>query len=108
MAITELKHSRYASIMEGFRSYLKFSNNSLSNIRITINIVRKFHNYIGKPYVDISHDDVQEYLTYLFKFENKKYHTMSKHVTAIRKFYKYLIIRGEVIACPCDGLSIKR
>jgi site-specific recombinase XerD len=67
---------------------------------MTINIIRRFHNYIGKPYVDIKLDEIKGYLNFLSRSEQYTYKSIIRHLTAIKMFYDYLELRGEISKNP--------
>lgn len=97
------------SLMEGFWRHLRLNRKmKLITAQAYINIVRKFHNYVGKPFTDVNREDVQSYLTYLVEFEHLKYDSLTRHLAAIRQFFRYILARGEAARNPCDGLHIKR
>ncbi|MDT3703550.1 MAG: phage integrase N-terminal SAM-like domain-containing protein [Thermincola sp.] len=94
--------------MEGFSQYLVTCNKMPeSRARMYVNMVRKFHNHVGKPYVDIKQFDVRSYLSFLKKYEHLKERSIYEHLVAISKFYKYLWSKGEVAKVPSEGLRIK-
>lgn len=94
--------------MEGFFQYLINSNRiPQSRAKMYVNMVRKFHNHVGKPYVDIKQCDVRGYLSSLKKHEHLKDRSIYVHLVAIKKFYQFLWNRGEVDKIPSDGLRIK-
>lgn len=108
MSIVESSYVVTPCLMEGYRHYLIYTRKMTQlKVQMCVNIVRKFHNYIGKPYVDVSQDDIQGYLDFLGEFELLKYETLSRHLAGIKKFYQYLSYRGEVFKNPCDGVAIK-
>lgn len=94
--------------MEGFSQYLIHCGKMPeSRAKMYVNMVRKFHNHVGKPYVDIKQYDIRSYLSFLKKNEQLKDRSIYEHLVAISKFYKYLWIRGEVASIPSEGLRIK-
>lgn len=72
-----------------------------------INLVRKFHNYIGKPYVDIKQSDIRCYLDFLVEMEHLSDRSIYLHLAAIKKFYEYLSKRGEINNVPSEGVAMK-
>lgn len=93
--------------MEGFLQHLINCNKTpQSRAKMYVNMVRKFHNHVGKPYGDIKQSDVRSYLASLKKNEHLKERSIYVHLVAIKKFYKCLVSRGEVAKNPCDGVRI--
>lgn len=95
------------SLMDGFNIYLESQKKNISKIGSYVNIVRKFHNYIGKSYIDVNRNDIENYLDFLIEFERLKQFTLYRHLTGLRLFYKYLAARGDLVKNPCDGIRIK-
>ncbi len=94
--------------MEGYIRYLIENKGiSQSSGRTYVNNVRRFHNFVGKSYVDIKPSDIKRYLLFLQNEELLKKTTLYIHFTAIKKFYEYLLDRGEIAKNPSDGISIK-
>lgn len=94
--------------MEGFSHYLiEYGKMPESRAKMYVNMVRKFHNHVGKPYVDVKPYDVRSYLSFLKKYEHLKDRSIYEHLVAISKFYKYLWSRGAVAGIPSEGLRIK-
>ena len=94
--------------MEGFCHYLVNHNKMPeSRAKMYVNMVRKFHNHVGKSYVDVKQYDIRSYLSFLKKYEHLKDRSIYEHLVAISKFYKYLWSRGEVVKIPSEGLRVK-
>lgn len=96
------------SIMEGFKKDLIISGKASNRINVYINRIRKFHNFIGKSYIDVKHKDIQGYIIFLKVYEGHKYDSLSRNLSTIRQFYKFLFIRGYVAKNPCIGIRIHR
>ena len=96
------------SIMEGYGQYLIERRRMPQNkAEMYINLVRKFHNYVGKSYIDVEEDDIRNYLSCLGEVEHFKARSLYIHLAAIKKFYDYLRTRGDVGTSPSDGISMK-
>ncbi len=105
--LIELECLRKKSIMEEFSQYLmNCYKMSPAKVKFCINMVRKFHNYVGKPYAYIKQDDIRNYLFALREHERLKDSSIDIHLVAIKKFYQYLLSRGEVSEIPLEGLKI--
>lgn len=109
MNLSTLRVKVNGPVMDGFWKFL-IRNNKITvfTAQMYVNIVRKFHNYVGKPYVDINKEDIQDYLTYLTEVEHLKFDSLSRHRAAIRQFFRYILSRGEADWNPCEGIRIKR
>lgn len=95
-------------IMEGYGQYLiKSKNMPQYKAEMYVNLVRKFHNHVGKPYVDIEQRDIRCYLFFLGEKEDLKDRSLYIHLAAIKKFYEYLWSRGDVANIPSAGVTIK-
>lgn len=94
------------SIIEGYQNYLIYKNRKITRTVKYINIVRKFHNYIGKSYIDVEQRDIVNYFNFLVDFEHIKYNTLTRHLAGINLFYKYLLARGDILQNPCNGIHI--
>lgn len=95
-------------IMEGYGQYLIEKKRMPKNkAEIYINLVRKFHNYVGKSYIDVQEGDIRNYLCCLGHKENFKDRSLYIHLAAIKKFYEYLLSRGDVIKSPGVQISMK-
>ncbi len=94
-------------IMDGFSQFLVMCNKvSESRVNMYVNLVRKFHNYVGKPYVDIKESDVRKYLSSLKKQQQLKRRSVYLHFEAIKMFYQYLLRRGEIVKVPLEGIKV--
>ena len=108
MSELEPHYSEEVNFMEGFSLYLTNCNKlPQPKAKMYVNMMRKFHNHVGKPYGDIKQYDVQSYLSSLKKYEHLKDRSIYVHLVAIKKFYQYLWSKGEVANIPSDGLRIK-
>lgn len=97
----------YPSLMEEFNEYLiMIQKLPINRARMYVRLVRKFHNYIGTPYGNVNSGEIKAYFKFLLETEKLKYHSLSPHFTAIRHFYKYLALRGELDENPFDGLRL--
>ncbi|MDA8211576.1 MAG: site-specific integrase [Clostridia bacterium] len=95
-------------IMEGYGQYLlKSKKMPKYKAEMYVNLVRKFHNHVGKPYVDVEQRDIRCYLFFLGETEELKDRSLYIHLAAIKKFYEYLWSRGDVAKIPSDGVTIK-
>jgi site-specific recombinase XerD len=93
--------------MDGFSQFLVMCNKvSESRVNMYVNLVRKFHNYVGKPYVDIKESDVRKYLSSLKKQQQLKRRSVYLHFEAIKMFYQYLLRRGEIVKVPLEGIKV--
>lgn len=95
------------SLMEEYRDYLECRLKSFNKILRNVSYIRRLHNYVGKPYIAINKADIRRYLNYLMEVECLQYYTLSRHLAAIKDFYNYLQLKGEIIKNPCEGLRIK-
>lgn len=109
MSMLEPRYIVKSGVMEGYTQYLILNNKmSQSKARIHVNLVRKFQNYVGKPYVDIEKRDILSYLFYLGEREHLTHRSIDRYLSAIKKFYEYLWNRGDVAKLPSEGVSIKK
>lgn len=96
-------------IMEGYVHYLFYNSRKANNytIQANINIVRKFHNYIGKPYVDIKLNEIKGYFKFLIHSEQLSCNSVIRDFGIIKKFYEYLELRDEISENPISGFSFR-
>ena len=95
-------------IMEGYTQYLIENKKTPPyKAKMYIDLIRRFHNHVGRSYADITKRDVLDYLFHLGEKEKFKDRSLYIHLTAIRKFYEFLTGRGEVVKLPTDGLTVK-
>lgn len=95
------------SIMDGFIKYLMSQKRKKPNTGRYVNIVRKFHNYIGKSYIDVETDDIENYFHFLTEYEELKIITIYRHLKGIKLFYDYLLTKGNIRSNPCESIRIK-
>lgn len=94
-------------LMEGYSQYLFSSRISNARAKMYVNFVRKFYNFIGKSYLDIEKHDIINYLSFLLDNEHLQESSLYRHLLAIKKFFEYLISRGDVVTNPGVEISIK-
>lgn len=108
MSLPESSYGVTSGLMEGYRQYLIHSRKVTQfTVRMYVNIVRRFHNHVGKPYIAINQEDIQGYVNFLRDSEQRTVNSAIRHLAAIRKFYDYLSLRGEIANNPCDGVRLK-
>lgn len=108
MSMLETSFLAKSSIMEGYSLYLiECKNMPESKADMYINLVRKFHNYIGKSYIDVEEGDIRSYICCLGKKEHFKDRSLYIHLAAIKKFYEYLKRRGDMSKSPSDRIRMK-
>lgn len=95
------------SIMEGYSDYLIFERKVPSKAKSYIALVRKFQNYVGKPYVDILRNDILSYIFYMIEIEGLSRDYINKNLLAIKVFYEYLWKKGYIAKNPSEGISMK-
>ena len=49
-------------------------------------------------------DDIEGYLNYLIHSEQRTSNSVIRYLAAIKKFYAYLTLRGEIYENPCIGI----
>ena len=95
-------------IMEGFSWFLTEAQKTPPHRAKTyVDLVRRFHNHVGRSYYDITKRDIQGYMFHLGENEHFKDRSLYIHLTAIRKFYEFLNTRGDVTKIPTEGLTVK-
>lgn len=107
MSMLEPSYIVKTGIMEGYSNYLIYYKKIPSKAKSYVNLVRKFQNYVGKPYIDIEKNDIFSYLFYLVEKEQLTDRSIDRHLKAIKEFFEYLGNRGVIVKTPSDGVSIK-
>ena len=92
-------------LIEEFLRYLLidkgYSNNTINSYRIDLEKFLKYNK--NRNVNDISNDDIREYVKWLSKNElNQK--TISRNISCLRSFYKFLVIEKFVKNNPSDSL----
>lgn len=106
MLLREFSLPSTPSLMEGYFNYLmRCPKMTKQKTLMIINLVRKFQNYVGKSYIDVTPDDIRGYLSFLMEHEHLKNGSLPRHLAAIRRFYDYLTIKGEIAKNPCKLLG---
>lgn len=86
--------------------YLNTEYNTSKNTRESYNtdlyLLSKY--YIDKNLLELSKEDIQEYL----RKQNKSSKTKARYLTSINNFYKYLIEKGMLNKNPCDDIKMPK
>ncbi|HPF83390.1 MAG TPA: tyrosine recombinase XerC [Bacilli bacterium] len=95
--------------LEDFLNYLeverRYSNETIINYRIDIEQFIKYCNENNLlNFSSITYEELRNYLQYLFKnnYSNK---TISRHISSLRSYYKYLINKDIIKTNPIELLS---
>lgn len=94
--------------MREFIEYLKvvknYSDNTINNYEIDIDEYKVFLDHKGITNYDVDYKTVREYVEYLSKLKYKNT-TISRRISALRSFYKFLYKKGKVKANPMPLIS---
>lgn len=77
-----------------------YSNNTIESYNRDLN---KFNNFFDKELNSISRNDIKDYLKYL-KDSNSSDTTISRNISCIKSFYKFLLKQGSITTNPLDGI----
>ncbi len=93
-------------ILEQFKAYILVEKNfSEHTARAYVSDVLSFDIWNGEvKFSEVNFGDIREYLKYIHKFEYKKT-TVSRKISALRTFYKFLCREQIVDANPVLGVS---
>lgn len=92
-------------MIDGFLKYLeKDKNYSLLTIESYRKDLEEFKKYTNKDLTKISKEDVKKYLKFLFDKEEKN-STVSRHISTLKSFYKYLYIEGLIDKNPLSNIK---
>jgi len=88
-----------------FQRYHDESNSGLSaaTVKLDTCILRRFENYIQKPMMDVTKDDIVNY----FKFLKLSPYTIEQHKCQVKKFFKWLYYSEETGKVPSQVAWIK-
>ena len=90
--------------LEFLQNDKRLSDNTLQSYRRDI---IQYQNYVESNninYINVSKDDIKNYLTYLQDL-NKKTSTISRNLASIRSFYQFLLRNQNVSADPTEGIQ---
>lgn len=92
------------SYIDDFINYLlidkHYSNNTIESYNRDLN---KFNNFFNKELNSISRNDIKDYLKFL-KDSNSCDTTISRNISCIKSFYKFLLKQGSITTNPLDGI----
>lgn len=92
-------------LIHDFLNYLKFERNySHYTIKNYEEDLREFYNFINKSYNLITKEDIRIYLKYLDKL-NYKNNTISRKLSSLRSFYKYLLNNNLIKNNPFQSIK---
>ena len=90
--------SKYPHLDDNQKAILLFLshiyNDSLKTIKVYLNVLCEMFNYIRKYFYDITHDDLNNFKTYL-KNNNLKSNTLSLKFAIIKSFFTYICSTGK-------------
>lgn len=92
-------------IIEEFISYLLIEKNYSENTIYSYEEdIKNFDNFIKKDLTRVSREDIKNYIHLLSK-ENMKETSISRHISALKTFYKFLLIEKKINTDPCEGIT---
>jgi len=94
--------------ISNFRSYLliekKYSKNTIESY---IRDLTKFNEYINKDISNINEEDIRSFIKYLSK-ENLSDKSISRVISCLKSFYKFLLIEREIKKNPMENIEIPK
>ena len=78
------KYLEYLLVQKNYSEY------TIINYKEDLNSYIKYCLANNINYVDINYQEAKKYLVYLYEFEQEKATTVSRKISSIRSFYKYL------------------
>lgn len=96
-------------MVEEFICYLKTEKNYSDNTCYSYkNDLNDFSKFIKKDLSKIKREDIKKYITFLSKNDMKDT-TISRHISSLKTFYKFLLIEKKITVDPCAGIvSLKK
>lgn len=96
----------------GFIESMKQKGSSKNTIDSYIRDITAFENYALSVlhltnYYNLSHDAAQTYINYLYEI-GMGASTVKRHLSAMRSYFKYLILAGQASANPFAGIEIQK
>lgn len=86
--------------IERFISYIENQKNYSELTKISYQKdLTEFSDFINKPTISATKDDIKAYLIYLFD-KNEKNSTVSRHISSLKSFYKYLMSENYIDKNP--------
>jgi len=91
-------------LINEFNSYLltnkNYSKNTISSYTEDLN---NFCDFIKKDLTKVVREDIKNYIHFLSE-ENMKETSISRHISCLKTFYKFLLIEKKVNIDPCEGI----
>ena len=94
-------------ILEQFKNYIIVEKNfSINTSKAYETDVLSFLIWLGDDYIleNTNYDKIREYIRYIYQYNYKKV-TVSRKISALRTFYKYLCREGFVKTNPVVGIN---
>lgn len=91
--------------IELFTNYLLIDKNYSKNTIDAYNRdLNSFNSYLKKDILEVSKDDIKSYIRYL-KDNNKDERSISRTISSLRTFYKFMIINSYIKNNPIETIS---
>ena len=82
----------------------KYSSNTIESYKRDLT---KFFTFLNKDNLDIAKDDIHRYLKYLSE-EHMNEKSISRNISCLKSFYKFLLIEKEIKENPMDEIEIPK
>ena len=82
----------------------KYSSNTIESYKRDLT---KFFTFLNKDNLDITKDDIHRYLKYLSE-EHMNEKSISRNISCLKSFYKFLLIEKEIKENPMDEIEIPK
>lgn len=96
------------NLIQEFIAYLLAEKNYSQNTIYSYNEdLKKFSLFLNKNLTTATREDIKSYISTLGK-NNMKETTVSRHISALKTFYKYLTLEKKVHIDPCEGIIMPK
>ncbi len=91
--------------IDKFISYLESEKNYSNHTSISYREdLEEFYSFINKDLSKVTKDDIKKYLSLLLS-KNDKNSTVSRHISTLKSFYKYLKLKKIIGVNPCASIK---